>query len=812
MLRRLVYLLSSSTSLFNPAILFAGGEQGAWYDPSDVANLSWRRNLLTRTEELDDAVWSRTATVTANQMTAPDGTMTADLQTTSANFQYVRQSITTSANTVHTVSFFIKPVSGGTTVRIFIGNNTSTDFAGSNFSLTGAGSLGTLFEFGSGVVTSRTVTQLSDGWYRCTVSGRVNTTTLFAYIDNHGTASMSFGVWGAQLEIASAATDYQRIADINNEVAQRFPTNTLFQDVAGTQPVTTPGQTVALMLDKSRQQIFNRRTNLLSRTEDFSNAVWVTSFATVTPDSAVAPDGTITADLLTSSGDGRTRQSVTCLPNTNYTGSVWLRVSSGTASINIYRTDNSTGFDTSAASVTTTWQRFVITGRTAAGATLANLQIGGNSSLPSGATLLVWGAQLEVGSVATTYQPVNTLPTSWLGNHASQATSAQRPTYGIVPAGGRRNLLTFTKEFDNAAWLLRAGASVNPNQLVSPDGTANADVITTSATFATCRQVITVTANIPYTLSIFVRPVSGGTTVRLGMGNLTSTEYAGSRFNLTGAGSLGLIDIAGTATITNRTVTQLANGWYRCSITGTVNTTELHPALDNHATTVMSYGVWGAQLEVGSTVTNYQRVVTAFEVTEVGVPSMSYLSFDGVDDGMLTGNIVPGTDKVQAFVGVRKLSDAAAGVVAELSPAVAANNGAFAIRAPGNAGANYYLESRGTLFAGALTPNNFPAPITNVVTVLGDIAGDSAIVRVNGTQAVSSTVDQGTGNYLTYPLHIGRRAGAVLPFNGQIFGLILRFGPNLSSGAITQAESWVSNKTGFYLPRIVGVPTIGVSL
>jgi hypothetical protein len=58
-------------------------------------------------------------------------------------------------------------------------------------------------------------------------------------------------------------------------------------------------------------------------------------------------------------------------------------------------------------------------------------------------------------------------------------------------------------------------------------------------------------------------------------------------------------------------------------------------------TLTVSGSVTLAQLEVGSTATAYQRVGTAFDVTEAGVASMSYVSFDGTDDGMLTGNIVP---------------------------------------------------------------------------------------------------------------------------------------------------------------------------
>ena len=48
------------------------------------------------------------------------------------------------------------------------------------------------------------------------------------------------------------------------------------------------------------------------------------------------------------------------------------------------------------------------------------------------------------------------------GINASQAVSASRPTYGIVPATGRRNLFTYTEAFDHADWT-KGNATVSPH-------------------------------------------------------------------------------------------------------------------------------------------------------------------------------------------------------------------------------------------------------------------------------------------------------------------------------------------------------------
>jgi hypothetical protein len=210
--------------------------------------------------------------------------------------------------------------------------------------------------------------------------------------------------------------------------------------------------------------------------------------------------------------------------------------------------------------------------------------------------------------------------------------------------------------------------------------------------------------------------------------------------------------------------------------------------------------IWGAQLETGSTTTPYQRVSTIYDVTEAGVPSCSYLFFDGGSDSMVTSTITPGIDKAQVFAGVRKLSDAAIRTVLELSASVSSNPGGILLRAPYTVASNYGFASSGTALAGATSAATYAAPITNVLTGLGDIAGDTATLRIDGTQVAQATVDQGTGNYLAYPLYLGARGGTTLFFNGHLYSLITRFGPNLDAPTIASTEAYVADKTGVVLP------------
>jgi hypothetical protein len=210
---------------------------------------------------------------------------------------------------------------------------------------------------------------------------------------------------------------------------------------------------------------------------------------------------------------------------------------------------------------------------------------------------------------------------------------------------------------------------------------------------------------------------------------------------------------------------------------------------------------WGASLVPANQASlPYQRVNTSTDYDADPTKFPRYLRFDGSDDWLQTNTITPGTDKAQVFAGVRKLSDAVSAVLAETSAVSDSNNGTIIMTAPGYAGAHAYVfRSRGTTTQEALPGGVAAAPITNILTGLGDISGDSAILRVNGTQVAQSTVDQGTGNYLAYPLYIGRRGGTTLPFNGHIHQLIVRFGPNLDAATIANAEKYVAGKTGVTL-------------
>ena len=214
-------------------------------------------------------------------------------------------------------------------------------------------------------------------------------------------------------------------------------------------------------------------------------------------------------------------------------------------------------------------------------------------------------------------------------------------------------------------------------------------------------------------------------------------------------------------------------------------------------TLTVSGSVTLAQLQIGSAFDAYQRVgTTQYDVTEAGKQTLHYVQYDGSDDGYVTPTITPGIDKVQVFAGVRKLSDAAVGIIYESSANAGTNAGSIQLYNALDRGIQG--RARGSNDVSMATTDIGAAPLSFVSTLQGDISGDTSSIRINGVVRASSTADQGTGNYLAYPLYIGRRGGTTLPFNGRDYGIITRFGVNLDASTIAATESWLNQKTGAF--------------
>ena len=199
----------------------------------DLARLDWlnnncpsllieplRTNRQVRSEELDNASWSKTnTTVTANQTTAPTGELTADkLSRTSTAANYVAGILSKSASSQLDAvsSFFVKQGQGdfiafraqgsypnrADAIFQFSTKTLTTSVAGSNFS-----------------VTSSQVQDYGNGWFRLSIvyntDAAANIQSILSpratsgQIDATDTSTTAFAyVWGVQFEEGSTLSSY----------------------------------------------------------------------------------------------------------------------------------------------------------------------------------------------------------------------------------------------------------------------------------------------------------------------------------------------------------------------------------------------------------------------------------------------------------------------------------------------------------------------------------------------------------------------------------------------------------------------------
>lgn len=189
-------------------------------------------------------------------------------------------------------------------------------------------------------------------------------------------------------------------------------------------------------------------------------------------------------------------------------------------------------------------------------------------------------------------------------------------------------------------------------------------------------------------------------------------------------------------------------------------------------------------------------------VTVTGAPTYQIhtngkhcLQFSGAQL-LQTPSITPGTSKVQAFAGVRKLSDAGSALVMETGTGA----GSFSLNAPRDtATANYGFTSRGaSANADARSTSTFAAPHLAVIGGIGDTASNVSQMRVNGAVSGSAATVQGGGNYAASVVNIGGRGAGGQRANMLLFSTYVRFGPDLTADQIAQIEAWHNARTGAF--------------
>jgi len=399
------------------------------YNPTTTSYSN--QNLALRSEEFDNVYWTKTNSgtsnpvVTANQTASPTGTLTADKVDFPAvsgvgNFSLVFHQFNyptdlISPITTYTGSIWLRGDVGGEIVWIMQTPN------GSNF--------------------TRTQCTLTTSWQRFEIaSAPLGLTTYFQIgIDKRDTVGgqtsavpQTIYVWGGQLNAGSTATTY---------------TPTTSTAVIGSANAIARG----LLIEGAR-------TNLLTYSDDFNNAIWNKSDTVITSDNAVSPEGVQNADLFTEGSAGTagvgvfgtagpfTANSVLSFTffikrgnhdwirarlfdSTNTDGAnCYFNISSGTTG-SIALSGLGSGYTTSIVSLPNGWFRCNISGLPNSTTTTATVQTmsatgDGNNIRIAGGTRYQYGAQLEVGL----------FPSSYIPTYAATATRASE--FASVPTAG----------------------------------------------------------------------------------------------------------------------------------------------------------------------------------------------------------------------------------------------------------------------------------------------------------------------------------------------------------------------------------------
>jgi hypothetical protein len=380
------------------------------------------------------------------------------------------------------------------------------------------------------------------------------------------------------------------------------------------------------------------------------------------------------------------------------------------------------------------------------------------------------------------------------GNHATQGTAASRPTLARVPEGGRRNLLERTEEFDNAYWsttTFGGGISITrtANAGTDPLGGSTAERVQASKTgTSTSDGALVRNAN------TLVSSYTGDITLSVWMKSNTGVSQS--------------VWALGTGTDIN--VVTVTTEWQRFTFTRAVSADNLQFAFNfgvrGTSDNSIDILVWGAQLETASSATAYQKVVSEYDITEAGVDSLDYLSFDGTDDGMATAAIdFTSTDEMSVFAGVRKLDDSTAGIFAEFGQAGGggALQGSFYV-VNREVGADWSFGLKGDQVSTARRYATATAPVTNVLSSVFDFSQatvDTEILpRIDGAVPSLTSVGDPSGsvNFGNHSLYLGARAGTSFFFDGNLYGLIVR-GASSDATAISNTETYLANRSGVTL-------------
>lgn len=297
--------------------------------------------------------------------------------------------------------------------------------AGAYFNLT-TGVVGTVSGTGSPTASIQSV---GGGWYRCTLSWNAIgvAARLRAYMaTGDGTASYTgdgtSGIYVSDFQLSNSASVDPYVYNPQAAAASAA----FYGPRIDYNPVTLASN--GLLIEE-------QRTNLLTYSEDFTNAAWTKIQTSITANTTVAPDGNTTADALIEAATNAQHQMLQAatLTAAAYTWTVFAKATSGSQRwLNLYPQGTGVAaaavFDINTGTVTLTsgpqylgssivnvgngWFRCSLTFTGAAVSVNNVIYLSNNATIAApGYTgdgtsgIFLWGSQVELGAFATSYIP-----------------------------------------------------------------------------------------------------------------------------------------------------------------------------------------------------------------------------------------------------------------------------------------------------------------------------------------------------------------------------------------------------------------------
>jgi hypothetical protein len=257
----------------DPRVTFTRASSGT-YVGSDGVLRSAVTNLLIKSEEFDQWTASN-ITVTANNIAAPNGLLTADLfddGTTAAVSHRVLTPVTVSftSGVTYTFSLYVKNLDR-TFVQLAFGSTAFGATAYANFNVS-TGIVGTV-----GASATASITALSNEWYRCTLSYTATSTASdSAFIaaipsatsarnESYTGSNKKLYVWGAQVEASPTVGEYVPTTSTINS-APRFDHN------------PTTGESLGLLVEEARTNLLLNSATLSTQSVTVAAAANTLSF------------------------------------------------------------------------------------------------------------------------------------------------------------------------------------------------------------------------------------------------------------------------------------------------------------------------------------------------------------------------------------------------------------------------------------------------------------------------------------------------------------------------------------------------------